>query len=456
MTSTPVTDVKALFMNVTSTRANADKPADAFSRVMNDTAGKSGVRDQQDAGTVTEQTQKAKKTTVVDNSSKKVSKEDTTIAERINSKADTSEQAEEITGEIMDAADKVKEAIMDKLGISEEELVSVMETLGLQMADLLNPDNVMNLMTELTGSVDTLSLLTDEALYADVKEIMQLSEDLAASIKEQFALTDEQFAEILAANKEQMTATPEEQVMPEENPVKSEENPIRVEVEVTKVDTEAPTEQTADSEPETKGFATLKSEEAQQDHQENSRQESGNEFLGGNTTVQTNVNSVGDVVETVKEFRMVDGAEILKQVSDYIKVNVGPEISSVEMQLHPASLGTLNIHLTSQNGVVSAQIIVQSEAVKAALETQVLQLKENMNEQNLKVEAVEVTVANHDMDRNFGDAAHDDAEQGGSDRRSRRQINLNDLQDFPDDLSDEEQLTAEMMDINGNSVDFTA
>ena len=66
----------------------------------------------------------------------------------------------------------------------------------------------------------------------------------------------------------------------------------------------------------------------------------------------------------------------MRQIMDYMKVSVKADSSELEMQLHPQSLGTLHIQMASRNGVVTANINAQNETVKAALQSQKVQLKE--------------------------------------------------------------------------------
>ncbi|MDO5572800.1 MAG: flagellar hook-length control protein FliK [bacterium] len=468
MTSTPVTDVKAYFMNVTSSGAGntADRTAD-FGKVMDSAARKSDDINRPDVSKTTK-TEPAKTDQKPENV-KDSSKKDLNASDRASDTKDSrkvedkpGQEDTEAVGnfkeEVDEAVEDLKEAIMDKFGITEEELIAAMQTLGLSPQDLLNPDNIMTLMTELTGSTDTMALLTDETLYADVKELQQMAEDLSGSIQEQFNMTDEQFSEALAK------AGKEQPMMEETKPV-SEPMPLKVEVtadENTRT-ADGMTDTTGLNEQTTAGDAA-KTNETAGEHQEK-QPEHGTENKEGlfptpqTVTTQT-TNSVGDIIETVRSYANAEGENIMRQVTDYIKVNVNADTSSIEMQLHPASLGTVNIQITAANGNLTAQLAVQSEAVKAAMETQMVQLKETLNEQGIKVEAVEVTVAENNLSRDFDGSMNDERpeqdELTGRGNRRRANLNLNDLEGIPEDLNEEEQLTVDMMDVNGNSVDYTA
>ena len=104
---------------------------------------------------------------------------------------------------------------------------------------------------------------------------------------------------------------------------------------------------------------------------------------------------------------------ILNQVLDGIKVMTSENMSSMEMQLNPESLGKLSIQVISKNGVVTAQIAAQSEAVKEAVESQIAVLRQNMEENGLKIEDVEVTVASHgfEQDMNNGNGSSHENQQ---------------------------------------------
>ena len=118
----------------------------------------------------------------------------------------------------------------------------------------------------------------------------------------------------------------------------------------------------------------------------------------------------------------------MRQIMDYMKVSVKADSSDLEMQLHPQSLGTLHVQVASKNGVVTANFITQNETVKAALESQMVQLKESFAEQGVKVEAIEVTVQTHPFEQNLeqGRGNQSDQESGaGVSRRRTRRINLN-------------------------------
>lgn len=99
----------------------------------------------------------------------------------------------------------------------------------------------------------------------------------------------------------------------------------------------------------------------------------------------------------------------------------------------------------------------QNETVKAAIESQIVQLRENLNNQGVKVEAIEVTIASHEFERNLSQGNEENSPAEQSDKRGQRKINLGDMDAFEEtDLGEAEKIAVQLMKENGNTVDFTA
>lgn len=149
---------------------------------------------------------------------------------------------------------------------------------------------------------------------------------------------------------------------------------------------------------------------------------------------------------------------IMNQITDYMKAQVSEGMSELEMQLHPESLGSLHVRLIAKEGMVTAQFTAQNDAVKAALESQMIQLQETFEEQGVKVEAIEVMVASHKFDRNL--SQNSGQQEGASDRQPARakvrRLNLGDETLEEENLDAEEQLAADIMRQNGGTVDYMA
>ena len=356
-----------------------------------------------------------------------------------------------------------------ELGVSEEEVMKVMEQLGFGMVDLLNVENLTKLALTLSGESDALALLTDEGLYTSVQDLLQNLDEVKTELMAELEQSPEELQQLIESVNVQMKMSDEgldlsqmdslDVVADEENTkitvtveqgaetvklyVDESGNTLQVK-EVTAKDTEDMSDHSAN---EQSGSST-------RDGSKEQGVQTGNPLI--DQLLQNRMQAQEVSYEQTATYMTPDTDEIMNQIMDYMKIQIKPGVEQLEMQLHPESLGSLHIQLTSKGGEITAQFHVQNEAVKAAIESQIVELKENLREQGVKVEAVEVTVESHAFESNLwqGRGREEDASYQQEKRKTPRRINLNELVSDVEDLEQEEQLTAEMMEVNGNTVDY--
>lgn len=339
--------------------------------------------------------------------------------------------------------------IKETFSASEEELQGVMDELGMTETDLMDPAQLNELLMAVSGAEDSFALLTDEELYGNVKSILDLQKDLTGQAQEELQLTPEKWQDAVTK-------------------VVTEEPVITVEVEDhatdaaerLQSDVELPT---VEQEPEEKIQAPVQNTQEEKTKDSGNRHESQTAGQQGNLLLQNlkeeNFLSGLQQASQTEGTQTTDTQDIMRQIMDYMKVSVKADSSDLEMQLHPQSLGTLHVQVASKNGVVTANFITQNETVKAALESQMVQLKESFAEQGVKVEAIEVTVQTHSFEQNLeqGRGNQSDQESGaGVSRRRTRRINLNTAFVEDEPQTEEDRIAADIMSANGNTVDFTA
>ncbi len=338
--------------------------------------------------------------------------------------------------------------ITDTFSISEEELQGIMDDLGMTKMDLTDPASLNELLMNISGAQDSFALLTDENLYGNVKGIMNLQNELVGQAQEDLKLTYGEWQQTVAGIAQETVTEPV----------------ITVKTDVDDTANMAAGSQTGlTQEPE-----ILENQAAQNAQEEKAgdfgeKQEQAANGEHGNLLLQNlkEGNFLTQLQQTAQteEAGQTDTQYIMRQIMDYMKVTVKPDSSDLEMQLHPQSLGTLHIQMAAKNGVVTANFITENETVKAALESQMVQLKENFTEQGIKVEAIEVTVQTHQFEQNLEQgrdgSGSREAEAGVGKRRTRR-INLNTAFAEDEPQTEEDRIAADMMSANGNTVDFTA
>lgn len=450
MKATSVADVNSLFTKQGGTvdrTSSADRTSSdglSFARCMSDTAGKS-VKSDSNSESVKQQK------TVVEKTGRKDLKDQTT--ERTEDTKGTAGKKEKID-RIPQKANEVKEAIINEFDISEEELNAVMETMNISVPDLLNTDVLKELLLQIGGKEDAVTLLTDENLYQKMMNMIDLVSDFTETLQSELDLSDEEFNQIVEAMKQSGETQQKTEITPERE--QDRKAPV-IEVEINRSE-ESRVSEGVNAIAET-GTRRNGSEQLMSQNRSGNEEEAGQTAQQPQVTQSVETHQIGEVVETVRHFSSyVNGEEIVNQVKDFIKVNISPETTSMELQLHPASLGTVYMNIRSQNGIVTAQLLVQSEAVRESLEAQMLVLKETMEEQGTRVEAVEVAVASYDLDRGPFQDRDDRQERQNADRgRKRINLNLNDTEaDDLANLNEEDQLARHVMEMNGTSVDFSA
>ena len=452
MTSATVTQLGEMIANISNNMGNMDSQNGEFAGIFQTAAEKSdGMEIQQAPTTKTSVTEKPM------NISKKADDLKQPVQEE---QAVESQDVENAEKELEAAAEELKNEIAEKLDISVEELETVMETLGLTDASLFTQEGMTSLVMEIQQISTPVELLTNADAYQTLQDLTAIAEELLGNVKEELQLTDAQMQKALAQFAENEMASQE--VVADEVTLQEADSNETVEEVQQSTEKESNTNdanETAVNETTVKETTELTNKEnhagnnGHEQQAENGQVTSENSFQLNNT--QTVNQTTTDFSQNITDNNL-STQEIYDQIGEYIKTNIKPGISEVEMQLNPENLGTLHIHLSSKQGNVTAQLTVQNELVKAALEVQLIQLKENFAEQGIKVDAVEVTVESHAFNQNMQHSNEENGQaQAEAKRSSTRSINLNG--DWTEEeLTEEEQLVAEMMEADGNTVDFKA
>ena len=407
------------------------------------------------------------------------------------------EKIKDLAEEISEITNQIVDKIKSEFEVTDEEIEEAMEVLGLTIADLTKPAELRNLLMELTGTSDSIELLTNVELYDSVKEVTDFASNLFTEVAKDFSLSTEQLTEMIntesfeealnevnvsvKTNEAEAEVEADAEIVSEvtvdkttdtalafENSDKADANETKPvesnnsnESEEVPIDTEKKAPDKIEK-PESFAQSNLMNDEAMNERSENRKSfnfdsSKNQEFTFNQTQAVTNqtVNTVGDIVETVTSYTTgTDTDNIMRQVTDYVKVHISEDVTKMEIELHPASLGTVNMQINSQNGQITAHLTVQNELVKSVLETQMIKLQETFDEQGTKVSAIEVTVAEYSLnsqsDNNYS------KERNGRNYGSKKKgINLNEIGSL-DELDEEEQLEAKVMEMNGSSVNYTA
>lgn len=394
-------------------------------------------------------------------------------------------------------AKEVQKEVKELLGVDDAQLEAAMKELGLTYQDLMDPVNLANLVMNLTGEEDQLGLL----MNADFQELMQNVEVLSKNLLQELGMTPQEVAEVFAQLEQNAAQITEEVPQQVQEVTDTQAEVLQVQqtddVQATEqksqvtgmTDTNAAAEAVENDanvqnveepvvqEVRVENDQTASQQDGQQEEApENSMTtEEDASLLQQNDTTEKSIFTEHTFQQTVQTIRtdnitaapttavpqnvVFNTLDVIRQVSEFTRVMYQGDTTSMEMQLNPENLGKIYVQVTAKEGVVTAHLAVQNEIVKEALENQTIQLRENMNQQGIKVEAVEVTIASHEFERNLeqnqqGSAQDEQREQAS--KSPRRNISMNQLDELSGLMSEEEMLVAKIMRDNGNSVDFTA
>ena len=501
------------------------KVAEAFAGFMNQTAFASNqVVDEMSSNTDV----KVGNTQSVTESYERYSYKDKQIESAEN--PSVNEKLEEVAEDLETAEQDVLNAISEEYGVSEEEIQNLLDDMGLSVLDLLNPENLVNFIMQLTGVSSSEELLLDESFLQIMETMDSLAEGLMKDlnvdmeglqelvnqmelVSEEIKLPEDfkQAVEVAVENLDtdknvqvveqpvndtvvvveyqeghEDTAVAEENVLVEENAT---ENVPAEEVSAENVNVTESTENVEDTETTEEGVeiqvkvkedvskettqsveteVTVEKTEMKQDAFINNQNSEGNSLLNHQSNSETivvnqstvSMQNIADVAQTqFASYLSTDTVQIMEQIVNQMKVTISPETTSMEMQLNPENLGKVYVNISSQEGVINAQFHATNEIVKEALEVQIATLRENLNQAGVKVDAIEVTIASHEFERNLEQNQQNPEETTGSQNEQtsrRRNISVDALDELSGVMTEEETLVAQMMKDNGNSVDFTA
>ena len=447
-----------------------------------------------DLQSVTDGSRKAVQSTVVttntqedtmsDDGGKQISKTDsaqpdkTRDAEQQDGKKEVAKdtedvKAENVQEEVEKKGEELVQDIAEEMDVTPEEVEAAMEMLGLTVMELFDPDNLKQVLLQLTGSTDELSLVTNETLYDSLQTLLQTSEEDLGMLAEELGISTEELKSLL----EQMVSEPVESEMPNVQDVTADQELPELNLEGMKdytvsVHRDGETVQmkvTVDDASGAKSVAETVTDTPKTEangfsgNKGNGASDPGNHSEGstaGNALLQTNGQQpeITEAQTSEPVFQSSQTQEIMDQIVEYMKVNLKADTQEMEMQLHPASLGTVNVQVAAKDGILTAHFTTQNEAVRAVIETQLIQLKAQFEEQGIKVDAVEVTVANHAYGEQYSEQnGNTEQEQGKAGKKARR-INLDEMNAEVDleEMEDSERIAVEMMRVNGNTVDYMA
>lgn len=350
------------------------------------------------------------------------------------------------TGNVNISGELVEDIVKDVLKLDDDQMDAILAAMGITVLQLLDPQILQQFVLTAEGAGDITDMLTSEMMLADYQMILQ-----------QFAQMPEGVSEILA----QMEPVSEDDadlqgILQELTAVKSEQAPVVSDGEVLQkaVNTQEPA--ILGQTPSSDSSETMSGE---------SNASSTESFV---QTSQPQTDASVEAVPFAQQFDLQGAREvqdapmpnqsvqIIEQIVRQIRVSVTDTTSTMEMQLNPERLGKVLLTISAKEGMMTANFTVQTEEARLALESQMYQLRDTLEQKEIKVEAVSISVSDFSFAQGGGDDADSkNLEQG--DGKSRR-FQFEDSEEEAQEASDKEaeRVRKSVMRDHGGSVDFTA
>lgn len=337
------------------------------------------------------------------------------------------------------------------LNVDDETLQNLLQTTGLTMPDLLDPATMKDFILQINDAT-SVDLLIDESLNNLMQQAMQLLDEVLQVSDDTVLAGELPVGELLP--EEPVTAQAEKQETATEKPQAVEAKAETVaqtttEEDVTRTDVKSAENQTTDTEVQ----VTVQTKDAGDSGASADLMKQNAEGVISNLN-QAMAQVTGEDIAATPFDTSVTQTDIVRQVVDEIKLNLSKDVTSMTLQLNPEQLGKVQIHVSTKNGVMQAQIIAETEAAKAAVESGLAVLKEAFENQDLKVDAIEVMVGTPDY------FAEESGAEAQMEQKEQNSGNLTGAVNFAgnsdDDTSEDASLETEMMKAQGNQVNYMA
>ena len=390
----------------------------------------------------------AKGTAVVKQDNNVAKQDKTTV---VNNYDTTTVNYDNLKEDVAQAVSDIKNKIKETMDVSDEDIENAMEQLGIGIVDLLDPQSVTDLVIALSGNSDSLEFLTDASAVANLEDIINTVDEVTQNLTETYNIDITSVKDIVKDFENDS-----DEAVASEQPV----NKQITDYQDDKQNDKAVTEDTKESITDVIAEKTeVKSEAAFTDEKKNDSdthlQDKNNDGIEKITSDMTQ--SIQKAFsEVVDETSAVNEVDIVRQVVEQIKVTTIQQLSSIEVMLNPENLGKVHVAVTAKQGIVTAQLTAQNEQVKAALENQMTALKEQFNNQGVKVEAVEITVQSHGFESEQN-LEGNNSNQAQQEKKSHRKLDLSSLEGLDESDMTSEEIRAKDAIVNGNSsVEYSA
>lgn len=378
------------------------------------------------------------------------------------------------TEEVADDVKKTDEAQLDddtravkkllkKLGLTEEEIASLMEALPDDlMASLMKVIEEMPQMQMMTEMDESLQLQLSETIknlesvleniIAHLSSVDDLPKDLMGSLEDMTAkleLAQMNLEEMSVKDFAQMVSEAMKEELSQSSEVQSEAVSEEGDSEVEIIDVKVIEKQDETTETQNAQEIGVKADESPKDasageSNQNSDQGSQDMTQGTQGSIlddfteemqpfsealkveNTNIKSAQPMEHMASRVRLAQN--IMSQVLDGTKLNINPTENGQQiiLRLRPEELGNVDLKLSVEKGILMAEFNVESQVVKETLESNMSDLKQALEEKGYNIEGMQVSVGQDQTEQ------QGQFEQRFFAQRAKRKYFFGDEENMPD------------------------
>ena len=376
-----------------------------------------------------------------------------------------------MTGSLKALTSEVKAVVCAVLDVTDEELERMLAESGMGLMDLLSQNNLADFISQALADGDTLKLLTDSNISETFTQLSDNLQNLLTDCADELGVsTDEviKYTQLISTEDNDAPVdfkTADDKLAPA---FEAAEEPAVVNEKVNTENVEATDNSNANAEIKLEDKITVETDEssAHSETSGNENQSLSSQFLESLIGNVDNAIGTGAASESNFAGYSVKSEDIVRQLVDAIKVNVNSTFAigllasrkrvAALLDTQPENLGKLNLVISSRDGIITAQLMAENDDVKNAIENQLVMLKDNFEQQGLKVDAVEVTVQSHGFETGKNLEGRNENQQDDGGHKSPRQLTLEEINAIigDDEATEEDVLAAEMLRATGGNVDY--
>ncbi|MFR4985921.1 MAG: flagellar hook-length control protein FliK [Lachnospirales bacterium] len=395
------------------------------------------------------QVDKYKNKQVVDNDNIKIDNKKEAYTDKIEKEPVSGSESVKDEEQVIIVDEKVLNQLSEILGISTDKIMEILSSLSLSLSMLQDPENLIKFLQNsfnLENPIQLLSMdnikdvmknITDIAKsinYTDVISIDENAVDKLNNILEENNLKDVTLLGSKDDSIKQKIANLLEELngsVKESSENTSVINNINVKINLSEDNSKLSknTEELVNIE-EIRDIKVSNQETGYYQENEQNNKNSNQNLLLGEKVLESVVKrsdnqeifSISEVNNNTKVFnaslpktqalKNINTGDVIAQIMEKLKVSVKPDLSEVKILLRPEQLGEVSLKIATQNGIITAQFIAESQKVKEIIESNFNQLRDMLSEQGVDVGALEVNVSNSDEEKTTYNMFEQNSEKG--------------------------------------------